>query len=131
MPWGITYNPYPPRLWGICQPLRLCYMIFRILLNKWPSQNFYRMHLDAYDVRGGGGGIPPITLTLKKGTRTSDFQSNEYLRSLYDHSFHKNLIFPRSISNNPCAEGCGGVPQRHNVQTFQLRLTEGLPQNFY
>ena len=28
--------------------------------------------------------------------------------SLYDHPFHKNFIYSRGITYNPCAMGCGG-----------------------
>ena len=43
--------------------------------NKWPFQNFYQIHFGK--IRGVGGIHPPITLNLKNGLRTSDYQSNE------------------------------------------------------
>ena len=48
-----------------------------------------------------GEGCPPITLTLKKGTRSSS--------RTYDYPCRKNLIHPWGITHNPCAEGCRGV----------------------
>ena len=50
--------------------------------NKWQSQNFYQIYFGK--IRGRVI-HPPITLDLKKGTRNSDYQSKEHLRSLYDH----------------------------------------------
>ena len=55
----------------------------------------------------GEARFPPFILTLKKGTRSSKFQSNEPhpIRSLYDHPFHKNLVCPE-----------------HNLQPLHLAL---------
>ena len=41
--------------------------------NKWPSQNSIWCILGKYEVRGIR---PPITLNIKKGIRTSDYQSS-------------------------------------------------------
>ena len=61
---------------------------------------------------------PPIALNFRKGTRTSDYQSNEpppnfilspfYCRVIYYHPFIVYLIYPQGITYNPCPEGCGG-----------------------
>ena len=44
-------------------------------------------------LRGEAADCPPFIFTLKKNTKTSDFQSNELhsIQSLYDHPFHKIL----------------------------------------
>ena len=46
---------------------------------------------------GEGGWLPSIHFwLLERGTKTTDFQSNDLhpVRSLYDHPFHKNLECP-------------------------------------
>ena len=58
-------------------------------------------------VVGGGGYCPPITFSLKKGTRTPVFNPMSPLCSLYGNSFHKNLIFPKGITYNPFLQGWG------------------------
>ena len=60
-------------------------------------------------MEGEGGCCPLISLTLKKSTRTSDYQSISPLRSIYHHPFYKNLISLQNIAYNPGPEGCGGI----------------------
>ena len=51
------------------------------------------MHLGK--IHGVGGGIhPPNNLNLKKGIRTSDYQSSKPLQSLYEHFYVKSLYVP-------------------------------------
>ena len=55
-----------------------------------------------------GRGIPPLVLSLKKGIKTSNFQSNELhpIPSLCDYSFHKNLTCPRhNLQSSPISSG--------------------------
>ena len=57
-----------------------------------------------------GGGrrdiCPLITLTLKKRTIASDYQSNE--PSPNDRPFYKNHVSPQGITYSPCPEVRGG-----------------------
>jgi hypothetical protein len=46
------------------------------------------------------------------------------LWSLYDHTFHINIICPQGITYNPCPEGCH--LQIHNFWTFQPCWTKWL-----
>ena len=80
--------------------------------NNWQSQNYIWYILGKCEVCVGGGGIhPSITLNIK----TSDYQSNEPLRSLYDHPFCKNIIWPQGITYNPCPDGWGDVTIKDTI----------------
>ena len=60
---------------------------------------------------GGGGSCPSVTLTFKKSSRTSDYQSNELPSQVYMTNISiKSLYVSQGITYNPCPEcfGCGG-----------------------
>ena len=62
-----------------------------------------------YELFLGGGVNPSIIFNLKKNTGPPDYQPMSPLRSLYDHPFHINLIFPKGITDNPCPGDSGGL----------------------
>ena len=63
------------------------------------------------NTRCNGGIHPLITLNLKKGTRTSDFQSNELPPKFIRSPFPYKLVCPPympGITYNSCPEICRG-----------------------
>ena len=58
-PHGITYNPIPRTLWGLCQPQSHYYMSFGLFWTKYLFHNFSQMSLVKKGVVGEVGGIMP------------------------------------------------------------------------
>ena len=97
---------------GVCHSQRHNHSTFQLCLAKWLSQNYDWMCLGKWLVcRGVKGGLvtPQSLLTIKKDTKISDSCQTIPLQYLYDHSFHWNLICPRSKTYNHFPESCGGI----------------------
>ena len=58
-----------------------------------------------YEVQGGIH--PPVTLNLTKYTKTSYYQYNMPLWSLYDHSFYIYFICPMALLTTPAMRSVG------------------------
>jgi hypothetical protein len=85
------------RLWGGCVNTK---GFFMSSLDSFWTNDYLKNSIRCFFGKnklclGEGGCCPPITLTLKIGTRNFDYQSSESLRSLYDHPFYKTLYILR------------------------------------
>ena len=75
--------------------------------NRWPSQNFYQMcfgRIRSVCLRGRGI-QPPITLKPIKGTKNSDYQSNEHPSKFIRSPFLYRPYIPPGHSLQPLPWG--------------------------
>ena len=77
--------------------------------NKWPSHNFYHMHVREIQAVGVRGSHPLITMNLKRALELLITNPMSLLRSSYDHALYTYLTCPQGTTYNPCPEGCGVV----------------------
>ena len=70
----VTCSPSPGDCGGVSQPKRHSYYVFWLCWTKWLSQNFDPLTLGKKMSVGGGLGALQFFWSLKKGTRTFNFQ---------------------------------------------------------
>ena len=69
-------HPFPQGLWGIKSSSKTWLLGFSTMLNKMTISKFRSGDLGKKEQRRGHN-WPPILWSLKNGTRTSNFRSNE------------------------------------------------------